>query len=330
MATFTKRGDYQWQAKIRVKGHPVTSKTFNTRADADLWAKTIESEMGRGIFESRAEAETTTFYDALGRYSREISPSKKGHAQEFVRIKRWQADPLSMRTLASLKSSDFAKWRDDRLKTVSAATLHRDLSIVSHLFTICAKEWGISVTNPMQNIRKPSINNARERRLEYGEEGRLLDALGNSGKGTLANHWMRPLAILAIETAMRQGELLKIKWSDVDKARPIIHLSDTKNGTARDVPLSLRAKATLETLPRSIRGKVFDTTQSAVVQSWTRACRRAGIEGLTFHDLRHEATSRLAEKLALHELMKVTGHKDTKMLARYYHPRAEDLAKKLG
>ena len=141
---------------------------------------------------------------------------------------------------------------------------------------------------------------------------------------------MRPLAVLAIETAMRQGELLKIQWNDVDMKRSQIHLADTKNGTARDVPLSKRAKATLEALPRSIEGKVFGTTQSAVVQAWARACKRAGIEGLTFHDLRHEATSRLAEKLALHELMKVTGHKDTKMLARYYHPRAEDLARKLG
>lgn len=96
------------------------------------------------------------------------------------------------------------------------------------------------------------------------------------------------------------------------------------------MPLSIRARSTLGTLPHAIGGSVFPTTQSAVKQAFARACTRAGIEGLHFHDLRHEATSRLAEKLALHELMKVTGHKDTRMLARYYHPRAEDLAKKLG
>jgi integrase len=330
MATIRKKGDLQWHVQIRKKGFAAITKTFETRAAAELWAKTTESEIGRGVFVSRAEAEATTLREALTRYAAEISQSKKGCAQEIVRINKWLTDPLANRALASLKSTDFAKWRDARLKSVSPATLHRDLSIISHLFTICNKEWGISVANPLQNIRKPPIQNARVRRLEGDEEHRLLDALGNSGKGDLANHWMRPLAVLAVETAMRQGELLKIKWKDVDMQKSYVHLSDTKNGTARDVPLSHRAKATLEALPRNIDGKVFGTTQSAVVQAWRRACKRAGIEGLTFHDLRHEATSRLAEKLAMHELMKVTGHKSATMLARYYHPRAEDLARKLG
>lgn len=330
MATIRKKGDSQWHVQIRKKGFAPITRTFETRSEADNWVTITESEMLRGVFESRAEAEATTLFEALERYAAEISVSKKGCAQELVRIKRWQIDPLATRTLASLKSLDFARWRDNRLKTVSAATLHRDLSIISHLFTICNKEWGIHVVNPMRNIRKPSIQNARVRRLEGDEETRLFDALSDSGKGALANHWMTPLVALAIETAMRQGELLKINWKDVDLKKSYIHLDDTKNGTARDVPLSSKARAILEILPRSIAGKVFNTTQSAVVQSWSRACKRAEIEGLTFHDLRHEATSRLAEKLALHELMKVTGHKDTKMLARYYHPRAEDLAKKLG
>jgi integrase len=330
MAAIRKKGDYQWHVQIRKKGFAPLTKTFETKAAAELWAKTTESEMGRGVFVSRAEAEATTLRDALTRYAAEISPSKKGCAQEIVRINKWLTDPLANRALASLKSTDFAKWRDARLKSVSPATLHRDLSIISHLFSICNKEWGIAVTNPLQNIRKPSIQNARDRRLEGDEEQRLLDALSNSGKGALANHWMQPLAVLAIETAMRQGELLKIQWKDVDLKKSYVHLADTKNGTARDVPLSNRAKATLEALPRSIDGKVLGTTQSAVVQAWARACKRARITDLTFHDLRHEATSRMAEKLALHELMKVTGHKDTKMLARYYHPRPEDLARKLG
>lgn len=328
MATIREKGDYQWHVQIRKKGFAPVTKTFNTKKEAEDWATVTESEMVRGVFESRAEAEATTLYEALGRYANEISIEKKGCAQELVRIKRWHLDPLAKRSLASLKGSDFAKWRDNRLKTVSAATTRRDLSIVSHVFTICRKEWDIPVTNPIQNIRMPSVSNARDRRLEGDEEIRLLDALGNSGKGELANSWMRPLVIMAIETAMRQSELLKIKWTDV---KPMfIHIGQTKNGTARDVPLSPRARETLAALPRNINGAVFPTTQSGVAQSWTRARKRAGISGLTFHDLRHEATSRMAEKLALHELMKVTGHKDTKMLARYYHPRAEDLARKLG
>lgn len=344
MATIRKKGNLQWHVQIRKKGFEPITKTFNTRADAALWAKTVESEMGRGIYVSRAEAERTTLHDALSRYLAEITPKKKGQSQETVRINRWlgikkkkpdnEPEPapslgrliemqLVKRTLASLRSADFAKLRDERLKEISPATLHRDLSLISHLFTICNKEWGIAVTNPLQNIRKPTINNARNRRFEEDEENQLYEALEGCN-----NTWMRPLVELAVETAMRQSELLKTTWKDVKESS--IHLADTKNGTSRDVPLSSRAKAILKALPVSIGGRVFPTTQSAVVQAWKRACERAKIENLTFHDLRHEATSRLAQKLPLQDLMKVTGHKDTKMLARYYHPRVEDLARLLG
>lgn len=328
MATFEKRASGWWQAKIRRKGLPMQSKTFEKKVDAEAWARDIENKMDRGIFQDSTEAERTSLAEVIERYMTEISIHKKGASKELVRFRWWMKDPLAKRMIASLKGSDFAKWRDNRLKTVSAATVRRDLSVVSHVFTICKKEWGINVQNPIENIRLPTARNARERRLEEGEEVRLLAALANSGKGQHANIWMRSLAIMAIETAMRQGELLSAQWKNVEEG--YIHLPDTKNGTSRNVPLSLRAKEVLAALPRSIEGNIFPTTQSAVTQSWRRACKRANIEGLTFHDLRHEATSRLAEKLTMHELMKVTGHKSASMLARYYHPRAEDLAKKLG
>jgi integrase len=344
MATIRKKGNLQWHVQIRKKGFEPVTKTFNTRNDAALWAKTVESEMGRGIYVSRAEAERTTLHDALSRYLTEITPKKKGQAQETVRINRWlgikkkkpdnEPEPapspghqiemqLVKRTLASLNSTDFSKLMDERLKEISPATLHRDFSLLSHVFTICNKKWGIAVANPLANIIKPGVRNARERRFEGDEESRLFAALAGS-----KNPWMRPLAELAIETAMRQSELLMITWKDVGAVS--IHLNDTKNSRSRDVPLSLRAKAILNALPRSIGGNVFPTTKSAVVQAFPRACRRAKIKGLTFHDLRHEATSRLAQKLPLHDLMKMTGHKDTEMLARYYHPRIEDLARMLG
>lgn len=328
MATFEQRSSGWWQAKIRRKGQPVQSQTFERKTDAEAWARDVENKMDRGIFVDRAEAERTSLGEAIQRYMIEVSANKKGESKELVRFRWWLNDPLANKSLASLKGSDFAKWRDNRLKTVSAATARRDLSLISHLFTICRKEWGINVQNPIEGIRMPAVRNARSRRFEGSEEQRLRAALSDSGKGNLANHWILPLVQLAIETAMRQGELLSIRWADVHS--DYIHLPDTKNGSERDVPLSCRAREILAALPRSINGKVFATTQSAVAQSWRRALNRAAIEGLTFHDLRHEATSRLADKLALHELMKVTGHKDTKMLARYYHPRAEDLAKKLG
>jgi integrase len=163
-----------------------------------------------------------------------------------------------------------------------------------------------------------------------------LYALADSGAGGRANHWLHPMVTLAIETAMRQSELLSLEWDKVylDKgflrARGVEGRSTKNDDAYRDVPLSQRARNVLADMPRSIGGSVFPTTQSAVKQAFARACVRAGIEDFHFHDLRHQATTMLAEKLQLHELMKVTGHKDSRMLARYYHPRAEDLARKLG
>lgn len=243
---------------------------------------------------------------------------------------------LAKRSLASLRGADFSKWRDERLEIVSPATVRLDLALISHLFSYAAKEWGINVANPVKTIHLPKINNARERRFVGTEEKYLLYALIESGAGTRSNHWIHPMVILAMETAMRQSELLSLEWDKVfiDKdylrARGVEGRATKNDDQYRDIPLSPLAKNILRSIPGSSGGSVFPTTQSAVKQVFQRACARAGIEDFHFHDLRHEGTSRLAEKLQLHELMKVTGHKDTRMLARYYHPRAEDLARKLG
>ncbi len=145
------------------------------------------------------------------------------------------------------------------------------------------------------------------------------------------NRWIKPLAHLALETAMRQGELLSLRWDNIDLQRRVAYLPETKNGSPRAVPLSSRAIEILQSLPRSLDGRVFPVTANALKLAWAHAVKRAGLDNLRFHDLRHEATSRLAERLPnVIELPAVTGHKDLRMLKRYYHPRAEDLAKKLG
>lgn len=360
MATIIKRtsafGEVSWQVKVRRKGYPIQTYTSASCGAAEAWGRQVENEMDRGIFVCRKEAESTTLHTALGRYEKEVSKLKKGHEQERYRITAWQDHKLAKRTLASLRATDFAEYRDDRLAAgASAATIRNDLAVISHLFSTCTKEWGIPVENPIANMRLPRANNARDRRLLHGEEERILsafDAAARTGAGIRENTWIKPAFILAVETAMRQGELLGLRWENVDLKRRVARLPDTKNGTPRDVPLSSRAVTVLEGLPKAIKGEVIMTTPSALDQSFRRCVARARrvyvkeclAEGvpeaqldddpmllnLTWHDLRHEATSRLADKLAMHELMKVTGHKDTRMLARYYHPRAEDLARKLG
>ena len=359
MATIRKKGEYQWHVQIRRKGYDAQTKTLNTRAEAEAWARAVENEMDRGIFVSRAEAESTTLKVALERYQREVTPRKRGSAQEEYRIRSLLSHQLAKRTLASIRGAEVATYRDERAADgLAPSTIMKDLALLSHLFETARKEWGIEVDNPVRKISKPKVDNARSRRLSAEETRYLLAALDDPGDavktkdGDRRNTWTPIVARFAIETAMRQGEILAIDWKHVDLDRAVAHLPETKNGTTRDVPLSSAAVAMLRSnddkVTRIRKGKVFPTTASAIKQSFSRAvsrgrrnyladCTKADIEpledfleDLTFHDLRHVATEKLAERLQMHELMRVTGHKDTRMLARYYHPRAEDLAKKLG
>ena len=326
MATIRKRGPYQWQAQIRKTGYPQQSKTFESRAEAEAWARALESEMDRGVFVSRSEAEQTTLGEALERYLREVTPTKKGADREAGKIRRWQARDLARRPLASIRGADLAEFRDQRLaQGRSPYTVKHDLDVISHLFTVAVKEWGMeSLRNPVSYIRKPKLPQGRDRRLKGDEEARLLEA---------AESPYREVITLAIETAMRAGELRTLKWSNIDLEARTAVLPDTKNGERRTVPLSSRAVEVLRGLADHAEGDdLFPTLNAAGLSYRFRAlCRRMGVEGLRFHDLRHEATSRLFE-LGLNpmEVAAITGHRTLAMLKRYTHLRAEDLVAKLG
>lgn len=333
MATFQKRSG-SWRAIITRKGYPRLTRTFDSKADAERWAGDIEAEMRRGAFVDRREAEGTTLLEALDRYEREVTPRKKGAAQERQRIRTWKRDQLALRFLASIRGNDLAAWRDKRLASgTSPTTVRNDLAVISHLFSVASKEWGMeSLSNPVEKIKVPAAARARDRRLDpevdrdgLSEETWLLAACDDGP------HWLGPMVRLALATAMRQGELLALQWQDIDFTRKVARLHDTKNGDRRDVPLSSEAITALKGLPRHISGKVFSIGTMTVVHAFQRACKRTGIEDLRFHDLRHEATSRLFEKgLNPMEVAAISGHKTLQMLKRYTHLRAEDLAAKLG
>jgi integrase len=327
MASFRKRGPYQWQAQVRKLGQPLQSKTFETRAAAETWARAIEVEMDKGVFVSRAEAEATTLKELLKRYLEEVTPLKKGAAPEANRVRAFMRHPLARRFVAGIRGMDIASYRDERLRVVSSATVKRDLSILGHLFEVARREWGIQTHNPVRDIKLPANGRPRDRRLQAGEELNLITACRKA-----RNPWLLPIVQLAIETAMRRGELLSLRWNHIDLRRRTAHLPDTKNGESRTVPLSTTAASVLEVLPRGVRGEVFPgVTAAAVKLAYIRAVRRARIDNLTFHDLRHEATTRFFEKgLNIMEVASITGHKDLRMLQRYTHLKAEDLARKLG
>jgi integrase len=347
LATFTKRGNFQWQAKIRRQGYSSQTKTFGSKADAETWVRLIEGEMDRGAFISRAEAESTTLKNALERYATEISSKKKGAAQEITRIKRWQKHDLAVRFLSTIKGSDFAKFRDKRRAEGKAEnTIRLDLALISHFFETARKDWGMeSLANPVKNIKLPGGSKQRERRLEE-DELRYLAAALLSGSQPVG--W--PIVELAIHTAMRQGEILGLRWENVDFNRRFIFLADTKNGSSRNVPLSSSALTILSMLTKPIGGgKIFNISQDRLIRTFQRACivgktqylrdcenaNRKPVDNfldeLRFHDLRHEATTRLFELgLDIMEVASITGHKSLSMLRRYTHLRVEDLVRKLG
>ncbi|AWN44436.1 integrase [Methylobacterium durans] len=304
------------------------SKSFDTKADAERWARSLEAELDRnGALPDTRPAENTTLAQVLVRYRDEVSPNKRSHASETSRISAILRRPICFRTLALLSTADLATYRDERLKAVAPATVIRELNTISHAIDTARREWGIHLAvNPCKLVRRPSPPRGRTRRLEGGEEQLLLAA---ADKGRV--RYLRPLIILAIETGMRRGELLSLRWQHIDLDTRVAHLPMTKNGTSRDVPLSARAVETLRGLQMGESATVFTAAPNAVRLAWERLTRRVSLQDLHLHDLRHEAVSRLFEKgFNVAEVASISGHRELRMLQRYTHLRATDLAERLG
>lgn len=317
-----------WQARIRRKGYPDEVSSFDTKTEAQTWARRIESAMDQGAYQIIHSARNILLTDILQRYVEEVSPTKRSEKREKQAIQFMQRQKMAAYSMEKLTPAIVASYRDERLKTVAPATIIRELSILSSVISHARKEWGIPTANPCALVRKPATPKGRTRLLTADEEARLISELQPVRR---RSPWMAPLVLLALETAMRRGELLSMRWENVNLQTQTALLPMTKNGTARVVPLSRKAIAVLLTLPCAETGPVFPLSYMVVNNCFVDACKRARIVNLHFHDLRHTATSRLAEKLPnVIELASVTGHQTIQMLKRYYHPKAEVLARKLG
>jgi integrase len=327
VASIRCRGPHKYQARIIRRGHSPLAKTFETRKAACIWADLTEQQIADGTLPEGPQRGRLTLAAALVKYAAEITPAKRGAVSEMGRIRLWQKHALSRRFIDTIRGVDLAQHRDARLAAgKSGNTVRLELALISHLYEIARREWGFeSLTNPVKALRKPKLPKGRTRRFNEGEEAALLNAC------SAGPPWLVPLVVLAIETAMRRSELVGLTWSNVNLESCTALLPITKNGESRVVPLSTRATAVLRSLPAVPSGKVFSVGADWVTYVFLVACRSAGIAGLRFHDLRHEATSRLFEKhLTLPEVASITGHKTWQMLRRYTHLRAETLVAKLG
>ena len=333
MATFKQRDSGWWQAVIRRKGLPDQSKTFEKKDDAKKWATDIESKMDRGVFTDKSESEATTLTDLVDRFIKEFAPHHYRPREDMKEAWRYQCNHLKNNlggySLAALDQKLVTKYREDRLKLVGDSTVRKELFMLSKILNFGEIECGISLPrgNPVLKIRKPGESKSRDRRLSKEEWDKFVDECKAS-----RNIYLWPSVELAVESGMRQGELLGLQWKNIDLKRSLAFLLQTKNGEARTAPLSPRAMAVIAALPRSIGGLVLPVQRMTLYHVFHAAVVRAGIEDFTFHDLRHEALSRLAERgdFSVLELASISGHKTLQMLKRYTHLQAEDLAKKLA
>lgn len=326
MATLRKRGDH-WQVQVRRKGFKPRSKSFAQRKDAERWGTLQERDMD--LTESRGEAEGAsidlTLGELLARYRTTVVPTKRARETERYLVAAIERRSIAKLRVRALKAADVTAYRDQRLIEVGPAGVLRELRLMQHAVETARSGWGMTgLSNPFKDVRKPSEPKGRERRLLGGEEARLLAAAAEC-----RNPFIVPIIRFALATGMRQGEMLSLQWSRCDLTARVATLPLTKNGKARTVPLSKEAVKVLSGLPQC-NGSVFQLSREALKQSWARLVKRAALDDLHFHDLRHEAISRLFEiGLELPEVMTVSGHTDPRMLVRYTHLHAFRLVEKL-
>jgi len=352
MATIskTKSGTYKVLIRKARFGVPQMYKTFTRKEDAEAWGRKTESEIERGVWRDVGGADRMTLADALEKYLTEETPKHRGAKVEGYHIKGLKEEALAQTVLDRVARGNVRALCDRWLaKGYAVATINRRLTILHAVFECARVDWHMrGLSNPAEALKLKGATE-RERRVSAAEITALCDSSGSL--------WLPAAVRIAVETAMRRGELSKLRWSMVDLDACVAKLPGqiTKAGRSRGVPLSPETiKVLRDLLPAKKRkDEVAETSllggiqPHSITQAFGRAlkrsraqyladCAKSGVipapdylADLTFHDLRHEACSRLAQIFSLHELMKIVGHTSPAMLVRYYHPRPEDFAKRL-
>jgi integrase len=333
MATLRKRNG-KWHVEIRRKGHRNVYQTFVQKSDARSFINKVENEMQQQKYKDISEAANTTFKVALHRYIREKLIGKKDKQRERSKLNVILRHHIVKHNLSELKTSDFAKYRDDRVAAgITNSTINRELSAMRVAIQTSIDEWDCWIPeNPVKSLVKLPENPARERRLEAGEYEKLMVACQRNNKFASPSIYWCPAINFAIETGMRLSEQLSLRWQNVDltKRTAFLPAEITKGNRSRSVPLSDKAIQVLNEIPRHIRGKVFPMSLNYHNKGWRALIKRAGIDGLRWHDLRRECTSRLFERgLSVTEVQSITGHRTLQMLSTYTQHEAEKLVIKL-
>lgn len=336
MGSIVARATGGYQAKIRVKGFPALFRTFAARADAKRWIAEVESDMRRGTWRETPE-DGLTLGVAIEHWvdaNRSRITDIKNEEGRLRRLKSWNV-ALGRAGGAGISGpiTDLAVNRlmPRHLETLAAEMreAHYSPSTIRLYMALISRAWNRAMKdsqlrNPVEAADLKLTGKARERRLEEGEEEKLLAACDSD---------FAKVVRFALATGARQSEIANLSWRDVDLVRRTALLRNTKNGETRSLPLAPVMLDMLSSMPRPIHGgSLFGMSAEAIKRRMIRATKRAHIKDLRFHDLRHEATSRLFECTDLTdvEIASITGHKSMQMLRRYAHLRAHRLAGRLA
>lgn len=305
---------------------PSQSATFPTKRQAELWAHEIETQVRDG----RRGIVRSTLDDAIDRYIRDVSPTLRSGANITKRLKALKKMLPTLRQVSDLTAADFTRFRDTRLAEVSVATVRKEMTIIRSVLESCRRDWSMIATNPIADVKRPPAPPDRKRLMLDSERDRLLMSLTFEGKVENLSHQVAVAMLLALETAMRAGELLGLAWDRVNLDGRYVSLELTKNGDRRDVPLSSEAVRLLELLKGIDATTVFTVTSASLDALFRKARMRCEIKNLHFHDTRATALTNLSKRLDVMELARMVGHRDIRSLMIYYRPTASELSKKLG
>ena len=324
MASIRRRNN-RWEVRIRRSGQPTQTKTFTLKLDAQKWARETEIALEKGEFLQKPKLMSMTLEEAVKRYLEEVAIHHKGAVSERYRL--WCITRLlgPKRPISTVTPKDISKYKVERQKFVTSATVRRDLNLFSSLFETAKNEWGlVTLSNPTNSIKFPADSPPRDRRLKPNEQMKLLSESQRVG------HKQLYLAIqIALNTGMRQGEILKLKWQDIDFDRDQIIIRDTKNGSNRVIVLSNELRVQLLLTGKNTK-TLFTLSSSGLQQAFRKLTKKLKIDDLRFHDLRHEAISRFFEKgLSVPEVQLMSGHKTLDQLMRYSHSSLQNIQTKL-
>lgn len=325
MATPVKTAQGTWRIQVEIAGKR-KSKTLPTRREAVAWSLTAEHDM-------RSAGTTKTLAQALTKYSEEVSEHHRGWAKEQVRLKAFVKQPgfPGKMPMGAIKPTDIAAWRDLRLKVNARGSVLRDLGLLSAVFETARREWQWIDVNPVRDVRKPQEPDHREVLITGPQIRAMLRVMGyHKGKVLTVAHAVAVCFLVALSTGMRAGELCGLRWTDY--SGDTANLPMTKNGSARQVPLSSVARRLIEKMRGWDDVLVFGLKPQTLDANFRKYRARAGLAGFTFHDARHSAATRIGKsgKLQLLEMCRAFGWKNPKQALVYFNMTARELAAKLG